>query len=266
MTSVGSWLANCGLDHPDADILVYEVTRLSRSHVLAYPDTTLSSTQLARLNDLNAQLARGTPLAYLIGHWEFWGLTFDLTGDTLIPRPDTELLVETAIELVPQQAEVLELGTGSGAIAVALATARPDLTLTATDLSEGALEVAKKNAWQHRASVTFITSDWFEKIKGHWHAIIANPPYIALGDPHLPDLVHEPRTALVSGPDGLDALRHIIKYAGHYLCPPSLLMVEHGYDQGAAVRDLFVSEGFAEVATRCDLGDNERVTLGHRLD
>ena len=184
MTSIGSWLANSGLDHRDADILVYEVTGLSRSHVLAHPETQLSATDLARLNHLNGLLASGTPLAYLLGHWEFWGLTFDLTEATLIPRPDTELLVEAAIELIPKQAQVLELGTGSGAIAVALATARPDLSLTATDLSADALEVAQKNAQQHRANVTFITSDWFENIQGRWHAIIANPPYIALGDPH----------------------------------------------------------------------------------
>lgn len=265
MTSVGAWLANSHLTQRDADILIYEVTGLSRSRVLTHPETELSATHLAHLNHLKDLLAQGTPLAYVLGEWEFWGLTFDLTAATLIPRPDTELLVGTALEQVPRHARVLELGTGSGAIAVALATARPDLLLTATDLSTDALQVAQKNALRHDVDVTFIASDWFENIHGRWQAIIANPPYVAANDPHLLKLGHEPRTALVSGQDGLDALRHIVKHAGDHLCPPNLLLVEHGYDQGDAVRNLFVSHGFSEVATRRDLGENERVTLGRHL-
>nr|MDQ2702513.1 peptide chain release factor N(5)-glutamine methyltransferase [Pseudomonadota bacterium] len=217
---------------------------------------------------LVARRIGGEPVAYLTGRRGFRHLELRVTPDTLVPRAETELLVELALErLPPQQASrIADLGTGSGAIALALASERPRATVLATDASAAALAVARANAGDLGIdNVEFRAGDWFAPLAGERFDLIAsNPPYIALGDPHLDegDLRFEPPAALSSGPDGLDAIRTIVRGAAAHLSPGGWLLLEHGWDQGGAVRVLLVAAGFDDVSTARDLEQRDRVTLG----
>src|SRR5690606_4258090 len=213
--------------------------------------------------------AAGEPVAYLTGRRGFWTLDLAVTPDTLIPRPETELLVEQALQRLGSEAEarVADLGTGSGAIALAIAAERPLARVAAVDRSAGALAVARANALAHglEGRVEFLAGDWFAPLQGRrFDLVVSNPPYIAEGDPHLArgDLRYEPAPALASGPDGLDAIRTIVAAAPRHLLPGGWLLLEHGFDQGAAVRGLLEARGFAEVATVPDLEGRDRVSLG----
>lgn len=212
--------------------------------------------------------AAGEPVAYLTGRRGFWTLELEVNADTLIPRPETELLVELALSRLPAGMSVLvaDLGTGSGAIALAIAKERPQAKVIATDASEGALAVALRNASLNRvANVEFRHGSWFAPLVGERFELIAsNPPYIAEGDPHLQqgDLRFEPATALSSGRDGLDDIREIVAGAGEHLIAGGWLLLEHGFDQGALIRSLLETVGFVEVTTEVDLEGRDRVTLG----
>ncbi|WP_457665033.1 peptide chain release factor N(5)-glutamine methyltransferase [Thiolapillus sp.] len=251
----------------DAPLILAHVLDRDRSWLYAWPEYRLDDKESARYESLLERRMKGEPLAYLTGHREFWSLDLKITPATLIPRPETELLVEAALALPLQQASVLDLGTGSGAIALALAGERPKWNITATDLSAEALEVAALNAARlQRTNVGFLHGHWFEALdeKQRYHLILCNPPYVAETDPHLQDngLPYEPQTALVAGTDGLSDLRLIITRAPAYLRPDGWLIVEHGLEQGAAVRQLFEDAGFDQIQTRQDLEQRDRITLG----
>ncbi len=209
----------------------------------------------------------GEPVAYILGQQGFWKIDLEVAPHTLIPRPDTELLVETALELQPASpAKVLDLGTGTGAIALALASDRPAWQVTAVDRVEEAAALAERNRQRlGLGNAQVRVSHWFDSLAGErFDLIVSNPPYIAAADPHLVagDVRFEPSSALVAGADGLDDLRVIAAQAPAHLLPGGWLLLEHGYDQAAAVRALLAEQGFIEVASRTDLGGHERITLG----
>ena len=251
----------------DAALLLAHVLGLSRAALAARPELELTADQAVRLEQLAVRRAAGEPLAYLTGRREFWSLELDVTPDVLVPRPETELLVEWALEALlgrPAPA-VLDLGTGSGAIALAIARERPDARVTAVDISEPALAVARGNAGRLAlANLQFVAGNWFEPVAtARFDVIVSNPPYIAAGDPALRALAHEPGVALVAGEDGLRALEAICAGAGSRLVSGGSLLVEHGATQGAQVRAWMAQSGFAGIESHRDLAGRERVTRGN---
>ena len=263
MTSIGQWLSEVrDLPRLDCEILLCESLNVNRARILAFPEDDIPENSEHYLNQQISALRTGLPLAYVLGEREFWGLTFSVNTDVLIPRPETELLVELAIQLTPPNGHVLDLGTGSGAIAVAVAHERPDITMTAVDSSRPALAVARQNADTHNVDVSFIDSDWFSALDQRWDVIVSNPPYVAADDPHLPALRAEPSRALIAADKGMADIRAIITQSASYLSPGGSLMIEHGYDQAAGVREEFSHAGFEKVSSKRDLADIERVTLG----
>jgi release factor glutamine methyltransferase len=240
------------------------------SWLFAHGDQTIEAPALRRFQALLEAREAGRPVAYLIGRRGFWTLDLAVTADTLIPRPETELLVELALARLPAglSLRVADLGTGSGAIALAIGVERPQCSVVATDASAAALQVARGNARDHAiANVQFREGSWFAPLAGErFDLIVSNPPYIADGDAHLAqgDLRFEPAAALSSGSDGLDDIRELIRGAGNFLRVDGWLLLEHGVDQGAAIRQLFAAAGFVEVATERDLESRDRVTLGRR--
>lgn len=251
----------------DAEILLGQLLGLSRAQLFARLSEPLPDKLGRAYAERIARRARGVPVAYLTGEKGFWSLTLKVTPAVLVPRPETELLVEWALELLPPRgARVADLGTGSGAIALALATELPQAQVIATDLEAEALAVARENARTlGLRNVEFRQGHWFEPVAGgRFDLILANPPYIAARDPHLEQLSAEPLVALTDGGDGLNALREIVGAAAAHLRPGGALLVEHGHDQGAAVRELFARAGFRGVETRRDLGGLERATGARR--
>ncbi|WP_036171538.1 peptide chain release factor N(5)-glutamine methyltransferase [Massilia sp. 9096] len=270
--SVQATLLALPLDPLENRILLCEATGLSRVQLITQSERPLSATEAARLTALVARRLAGEPIAYIVGRREFFGLDFEVNDAVLIPRPDTELIVELALARLPPQGRMLDMGTGSGAIAVACAHTRADAHVTALDVSEAALAVARRNADANGAAVRFLRSDWFGALDadpeaGDTFALIAsNPPYIAAGDEHLAqgDLRFEPAGALTDHADGLSALRIIIAGSPRHLEPGGWLLLEHGYDQAAAVRALLAAGGFKDVQSWRDLAGIERVS-GARL-
>ncbi|WP_028103305.1 peptide chain release factor N(5)-glutamine methyltransferase [Pseudoduganella violaceinigra] len=255
------------LDPVDQRILVCHALGISRTALITQSDRALSADEAARIAQLLQRRHDGEPVAYIIGQREFFGLDFETTPAVLIPRPDTELLVELALVRLPPRGKVLDMGTGSGAIAVAIAHSRPDASVTALDVSREALSVAGRNAQRNNAKVRFLHSDWYGAVDGEqFDLIVSNPPYIADGDRHLSegDLRFEPSAALTDFADGLSALRTIIAGAPAKLAPGSWLLMEHGYDQSAAVRGLLSSAGYTAVQSWQDLAGIERVSGGRR--
>ena len=252
-----------GVDRLDAQLLLASCAGQSRSWLIAHGEALLTPAQATRFIGWLARRAAGEPLAYLFGEKEFHGLVLQVDARVLVPRPDTETLVDWALELLATRPDgatrVVDLGTGSGAIALALKHAQPGADVTALDASGGALEVARANAAALRLDVRLVSGNWWSAVQGERFDIaVSNPPYIALHDPHLAALSHEPAIALTAGIDGLDALRHIIDHAAAHLRPGGWLLLEHGHDQGPAVQGLLFQSGFARVETRCDLAGHWR--------
>jgi release factor glutamine methyltransferase len=248
----------------DFEVLIAHALHVGRGYLYAHGSDALDTAQLERVQRPLEAYRAGMPVAYVTGRREFWNLELDVSPAVLIPRPETELLVELAIERLPPRARVLDLGTGSAAIALALKRERDDCAVIATDASEPALVVARGNAAKHAVDIDLRLGSWYSAVSETFDLIVSNPPYIRSTDPHLDSLVCEPRRALVAGPDGLDALRVVIGDAPEHLVPGGWLLVEHGYDQGAAVRALFARGGFTEIETVRDGAGHERVTLGKR--
>jgi release factor glutamine methyltransferase len=263
--SLGALQASLPLDPLENRILLCHALGIGRVALITQSERTLTADEAARLEALVQRRLGGEPIAYIVGEREFYGLPFTVTPAVLIPRPDTELLVELAIERTPVRGQVLDMGTGSGAIAVSIAHTRRDAQVTALDLSDDALAVAAQNAARNQASVTFLRSDWYGAVaRRRFHVIASNPPYIADGDPHLAqgDLRFEPRGALTDDRDGLSCLRTIVAGAHAHLEPGGWLLMEHGYDQAAQVRELLAQAGFSQVQSWCDLAGIERVSGG----
>ena len=253
------------LDALENRILLCHALRLPRVALITQSERVLSADEIALVTALVQRRLDGEPIAYITGEREFFGLSFKVTPAVLIPRPDTELIVELALARLAPQARVLDMGTGSGAIAVALASNRPDLDVTALDVSEAALAVARENAAANDVRVRFVRSDWYAALAAERFDLIAsNPPYIVAGDRHLAegDLRFEPIDALTDHGDGLAALRTIIDGAPERLVDGGWLLLEHGYDQAAAVRALLQTRGFGEVQSWRDLGNIQRVSGG----
>lgn len=253
----------------DVELLLCFVIKKPRSYLHAWSDEILSETYLEQFNILLNRRINGEPVAHIVGERGFWSLNLKVTRDTLIPRPDTERIVELALELIPENAQwkILDLGTGSGAIALSLAKENPDCFLTATDQSLAALEVAEQNAVANKiTNIEFIQSNWFEKMNNQqFNMIITNPPYIKENDPHLQqgDVRFEPISALTSGKDGLNDIRSIISNSYKHLTKDGVLLIEHGYDQAEKVCDLLNKANFTNIGNFKDYNDVPRVSIGH---
>jgi release factor glutamine methyltransferase len=258
--------ATASIGRVDAHVLVAHLLGVDRSYLIANPMRVLTESEDARIDSLVAQRAIGHPVAYLVAQREFYGRPFEISVDVLIPRPETETLVEAALARAPHGASVADLGTGSGAIAVTLARERQDLRVCATDASAAALAVAKRNARTLSAMVEFVEGSWYAPLANRrFGLIVSNPPYIAKGDRHLAqgDLRFEPAAALCDGSrDGLDSIRAIVAGAAAHLEPGGWLLIEHGYDQKDAVGELLRLAGFAERISIEDLAGIPRVAGG----
>ncbi len=255
----------------EAEILVAHALNRSRAWLFAHGDDEVSADDIATIKTLAVKRAAGIPVAHLIGRREFWSLQLAVTADVLIPRPETELLVESALRHIPQsgKVDILDLGTGSGAIALAIARERPHTRVTAVEQSEAALAVAAQNADRLKiGNIEFVSSDWFVRLPDRmFDIIVSNPPYIAASDPHLEqgDLRFEPRAALASGEDGMAAIRRIVADAPRHLNASGWLLLEHGFDQGDRVRELLRGADFSDITTHHDIELRDRVTEG-RVD
>lgn len=260
-----------GVDKLDAQLLLSHLLERPRTWLLAHDDTVLDAAQLDRWHALVAQRADAVPLAYLTGWHEFHGLPLQVSPAVLDPRPDTETLVDWALDTLRatdvDAPRVADLGTGSGAVALALQHSWPAAVVTAVDLSADALAVARANGQRLGLAVDWRQGDWFEALQPgeRFDLIASNPPYIAQGDAHLPALRHEPALALTSGADGLDAIRHLVTHAPDHLHPGGWLLLEHGHDQGEAVAALLRQRGFSAVQHRHDLAGHVRCTGGQWL-
>jgi release factor glutamine methyltransferase len=254
----------------EARLLLQQVLGVNRAWLIAHANDALQTNRDAEFQALLTRRLAGEPIAYLMQQREFYGLTLRVSPATLIPRADSETLVDAALEKIPHPTTkpitVLDLGTGSGAIALAIAHNRPQAKVLAVDASDAALTVAQHNASQLKLSnVQFALSDWYANLaEQRFDVIVSNPPYIAENDSHLSqgDLRFEPLSALAAGVDGLDDIRQITQQGLIHLMPQGWLMLEHGYDQGTAVRELMAEAGLVEITSKQDLGGNDRVTLG----
>ncbi len=250
----------------DAELLLSHLTGWTRTSFRAWPERQPSAQIVSDFRILVQRRVAGEPVAHLLGQQEFWSLAFEVNAATLIPRPDTECLVEAALELpIAEQATVLDLGTGTGAIALALASERSGWVVRACDSQQQAVELAAHNALALGFPVTVVLSNWFADLPSeNYDLIVSNPPYVAEGDQHLNlgDVRFEPESALVSGPDGLNDIRHLVSAAPDWLNNGGWLLIEHGFDQGPAVRNLYSRAGFDDIETRQDYGQRDRFTLG----
>ncbi|MDE2420291.1 MAG: peptide chain release factor N(5)-glutamine methyltransferase [Gammaproteobacteria bacterium] len=260
---------NLSLDTRELIQLLIYVLHKNYTFIRTHSDFQLTREQTAQYLKFHQQLKMGTPLAYVLGTQAFWTLELKVTADTLIPRPDTEIVVVSILEILPKNKalKVMDMGTGTGAIALSLASECPLWQVTATDFSKAALAVAQENAQTHHLThIRFLHGSWFDALSEPetFDLIVSNPPYIDPDDVHLADLTHEPITALVAQEQGLSDLKIIINQASGHLNTDGFLVLEHGYDQGQKVRELMLLAGLNDVRTVKDYGGNDRVTLGRK--
>jgi release factor glutamine methyltransferase len=269
--SIRQALQGCGLPRLEARMLMEHVLKKDRAWFIAHDDEHMLHDHAATFDALVEQRLAGLPMAYLLGEREFLGRMFGINPTVLIPRPETELLVETGLSCLHDQkaASVLDLGTGSGIIAISIAAARPLWQVVATDISQGALDMARRNAARHKVNIEFFLGSWYQAFPSQlqFDLILSNPPYIREGDQHLDqgDLRYEPRGALTDGADGLSAIREIVQGALIHLKEGGRLWVEHGYDQADQVRSIFNQHGFRDIESKMDLSGIIRVTGGRLL-
>lgn len=254
-------------DNPklEAQLLICHACRIEQARLVAHPNDELPASEEEIFEIHCSSRLEGKPFAYITGTKEFWSLELLVNQHVLIPRPETEQLVEIALELIPdgQCLQILDLGTGSGAIAVAIVKERESCSVTATDISKSALKVARQNADRHEVEITFSHSDWFTNLhRARYDVIVSNPPYVSENDPNLDRHVaqYEPRLALISGKSGLEHIEQIINHAGQFLNRQGCLLIEHGFNQGAVVRRLLSQKGFIRIDTYQDLSGQERVS------
>lgn len=250
----------------DSEVLLAKVLNKNRAHLRAWPEKVLNESQLQKFQSFLIERAKGIPIAYIMGEKEFWSRGFTVTPDVLIPRPETELIIELALALIPNKPtyHIADLGTGSGAIAITLGLERPNTTVLAIDYSDKALTVASQNAQRLKASnVTLRRSDWLNKVTGEFDLIISNPPYIDKQDSHLQqgDVRFEPASALIAENNGLKDIQRIAKQAKGFLKNEAYLMLEHGFDQQQQVQEILQSSGYTSVKTHKDLIGHPRVTI-----
>jgi release factor glutamine methyltransferase len=252
----------------DAELLLARAIDMPRSYLFAHPEEPLDELTVGRFREALDRRLAGEPMAYITGIREFWSLEFMVTPATLVPRPETELLVDLALREIPRRADchILDLGTGSGAIAIAIASERPLATVTATDVSPEALEVARQNARQLDVpNIEFLEGDWTEPLHGRtFNVVVSNPPYIRTGDDALDALHCEPRPALCAGNDGLDAIRILARDCGTLVEPGGVLLLEHGAEQRDSVAALLLEHGWSGVECRTDYAGLPRVTVARR--
>ncbi len=262
MLRIGEALQTPGLSRLEAQALLGALLQRERAWLIAHGDELLSDAQAAQWQEGLRRLADGEPLAYLLGRQEFHGLMLDVSRATLVPRPDTETLVDWALELLAPDSDAVDLGTGSGAIALALKHRRPAARISASDRSVAALAQARTNGERLGLAVEWLQGNWWQPLAGRRFGLaLSNPPYIAADDPHLPALRHEPLEALSPGGDGLDAIRQLIAGAPQHLYPGAWLLLEHGHDQADAVAALFAANGqFRPAEHRLDLAGHRRCT------
>ena len=271
VAAVMAQASGLGVDRLDAQLLLARAFARPRSWLLAHDDAVLGEAQWAALHAELMRRAGGEPLAYIVGEQEFHGLRLQVNPDVLVPRPDTEVLVDWALDMLgtgwpgPDSPKVVDLGTGSGAIALAVKHGCPGAVVTASDTSPAALQVAQANARHLGLAIEALEGSWWAPLAGRrFDMILSNPPYIAAEDAHLAALRHEPALALTPGGDGLDALRTITRGAAAHLEPGGWLLLEHGFDQHEAVQAMLREQGYADVQTRIDWGGQPRCTGGHR--
>ena len=256
----------------DAEILFCDVMQFDRSRIYSHPEQVVPDDKSALFQSLIEQRLLGRPIAHITGKKEFWSLELAISEDTLIPRPETELLVETALQMIPDNEafNILDLGTGSGAIAIAIASERPNCKIVATDINKNALTMAKKNAETYQLqNIQFCRSNWYLDIPLQtFDLIVSNPPYIKQNDEHLSqgDVRFEPELALVAGADGMQAINMILENANRYLASNASLLIEHGYDQKQLVQEAFLKHDFRQLKTFQDLSGQDRITRGQATD
>lgn len=265
MTKLRDLLLVQDISRLDKRILLSKITGFSSAQLISRDDHELTDLQLQKYQAWCRRALAGEPIAYILGQKEFYSHEFKVTSDTLIPRPETELLVDKILELAPQQARVVDLGTGSGCIAISAKLERPDLAVCAVDKFAAALAVARENAANLEAQVEFVQSDWFVKLHGTFDMIVSNPPYIEVDDPHLQNLQFEPQTALSDFGDGLSCIQAIAAGVYEFLNLNGWLIIEHGYNQALAVQEIFRSVGLAQVVTLQDYAGIDRITLGQKI-
>ena len=255
----------------DAQVLLSHILQCNTAHLLAWPEKKLNREQIANYRQLIQQRQQGVPVAHLTGLREFWSLNFSVNDSTLIPRPETETLIEFILDKFSDREKIklLDMGTGTGAIAITIATEKPGWEIFASELIEDALKLARDNSNSHQTSnITFIHSDWFNNIKHNdFDIIVSNPPYIANDDPHLlaGDVRFEPQSALSAGTTGMNDIEHLCAHAKNHLTQNGWLIVEHGYNQKQLVADCFAENGYVEIEHKNDLSGHIRMTAGKKL-
>lgn len=245
----------------DTRVLLSLVTGFNHAQLISRDNFTINEIQLNLYNNYYARAISGEPIAYIVGKKEFFGRDFIVNKYTLIPRPETELLVEEVIKLAPQNGKILDLGTGSGCIAISCKLERQDLNVTAIDKDINTLEIAKKNAINLKSKICLLESNWFENISEKFDIIVSNPPYIEKNDTHMAKLQHEPSHALTDFADGLSCIKHIIQHGTKYMNNGAYIIIEHGYDQGKKVRELLMNAGMHNIITESDYAKLERYTI-----